>query len=108
MTGPRYETAAELQQRTGHTDTVVCLDCGVFVMDKTAHTRSHSIMSSWAWALAVLKTAHIAAHVHDKYDAVERIDSKRFDSWSNDALSEVIGEDVRSAPGRTPVPTQPD
>lgn len=49
---PRYETAAELQQRTGSTDTVVCLDCGVFVMDKAAHTRFHSIMSAQAVALA--------------------------------------------------------
>ena len=91
-TGPRYETAAELQQRTGHTDTVVCADCGVFVMDVAAHTRSHSIMSSWAWMLAVLKTAHIAAHIHDQYDVVERIDSKKFDNWSADALAEVTGE----------------
>jgi hypothetical protein len=66
------------------------MDCGVFVMDKAAHTRSHSIQSSWAWMLAVLKTAHLAAHLHDKYDVVERIDSKRFDNWSADALAEVV------------------
>jgi hypothetical protein len=42
------------------------------------------------WSLAVLKTSHIAAHVHDKYDVPERIDSRRFDSWSGDALAEVI------------------
>jgi hypothetical protein len=41
MTGPRYETAAELQQRTGHTDTVVCTGCGAFVMDVAAHDRFH-------------------------------------------------------------------
>jgi hypothetical protein len=87
---PRYETAAEQLKRIGHTDSVICMDCGVFVMNKAAHTRFHSIMSSWAWALAILKTSHIAAHVHDKYDAVERIDSKKFDNWSADALAEVI------------------
>lgn len=87
---PRYETAAELLRRTGKTDSVVCLDCGVFVMDVAAHTRSHSIMSSWAWMLAILKTSHIAAHIHDKYDVVGRIDSKKFDNWSADALAEVV------------------
>lgn len=88
---PRYETASEQLRRIGHTDSVVCTDCGVFVMDVAAHTRFHSILSSHAWALAVLKTAHIAAHVHDKYEVVERIDSKRFDNWSADALAEVAG-----------------
>ena len=92
MAEPRYETAAELQKRVGHTDTVVCADCGVFVMDKAAHTRFHSISSSWAWAIAVLKTAHVAAHVHDQYDVVERIDSRKFDNWSADALAEVAAE----------------
>lgn len=90
MAEPRYETAYALQQRTGHTDSVVCLDCGVFVMDKAVHARFHSILSAHAWALAVLKIAHIAAHVHDRYDVVERIDSKKFDNWSADALAEVI------------------
>jgi hypothetical protein len=47
-------------------------------------------MSSWAWTLAILKTHHIGPNVHDRYDVVERIDSKRFDSWSADALAEVI------------------
>jgi hypothetical protein len=87
---PRYETAYELMQRIGHTDTVVCIDCGSFVMDKTAHTRFHSILSSHAWAIAVLKNRHIAGHVHDRYDVVERIDSKRFDSWSTEALARVV------------------
>ena len=90
--GPRYETAHELGQRIGHTDSVVCADCGVFVMDVAAHNRFHSILSGHAWALAVLKVAHIAAHVHDKYEAYDKIDSKRFDSWTNDALAEVTGE----------------
>ena len=95
MTGPRYKI----------TDGVTfCEDCGAVVGIITtggyragsveAHTRYHSIESGWAWTLAVLKTAHIAAHVHDKYDAVERIDSKQFDSWTNDALAEVTGENT--------------
>lgn len=57
---------------------------------REAHTRFHSILSGHAWSLAVLKTSHIAAHVHDEYNVVERIDSKTFDSWSADALAEVI------------------
>jgi len=89
MLGPRYETAYEQQQRIGRTDSVVCMDCGAFVMDVAAHDRFHSILSAHAWALAVLKTAHIAAHVHDKYEAYDRIDSKQFDSWSADAFAEV-------------------
>jgi hypothetical protein len=98
MAGPRYETAAELQQRTGSTDSVVCLDCGVFVMDKAAHTRSHSIMSSWAWTLAILKTSHIGAEVHEKFDVVQRIDSRKFDNWSADALAEVIASQEAQDP----------
>ena len=86
---PRYETAAELQRRTGSTGSVVCADCGVFVTDKTAHTRFHSILSSWAWTLAILKTSHIGPTVHDRYDVVERIDRRKFDNWSADALAEV-------------------
>lgn len=70
----------------------VCLDCGCLVMDQRAHTRFHSILGSHAWALAVLKTAHLAPHVHDKYDVVERIDSRRFDNWSAEALAEVMEE----------------
>ena len=89
MTGPRYETAYEQQQRTGHTDSVVCMDCGVFVMNVATHNRFHSILSGHAWALAILKTSHIAAHVHNKYDAYDRINSKKFDSWSSDAFAEV-------------------
>lgn len=69
-----------------------CLDCGNVVFSEAAHTRFHSILSGHAWSLAVLKTSHIAAHVHDKYDVVERIDSRKFDSWSADALAEVIAD----------------
>lgn len=89
---PRYETAYEQLKRIGHTDSVVCMDCGVFVIDVAVHNRFHSILSGHAWSLAVLKTAHVAAHSHDKYDVVERIDSREFDSWSADALAEVIKE----------------
>ena len=68
-----------------------CLDCGslIYTEDKPAHTRFHAILSAHAWALAVLKTSHIAARTHDKYDVVERIDSRKFDSWSADAFAEV-------------------
>ena len=74
---------------------LLCEDCGALVMDNAAwaHTRFHSILSGHAWALAVLKTAHIGAHVHDRYDVPERIDSKRFDNWSGDAFKEVTGLD---------------
>lgn len=73
---------------------VRCLDCGALLdqRDKRAHSRFHSILSGHAWSLAVLKTAHIAAHIHDNYDVVERIDSRKFDSWTNDALAEVMAE----------------
>jgi len=80
-TGPRYQVADGV---------TVCLDCGVVVAITEAHTRFHSIMSSWAWMLAVLKTSHVAAHIHDQYDVVERIDRRKFDNWSTDALAEVV------------------
>ena len=79
--GPRYQVADGV---------TVCLDCGVVVAITEAHTRFHSIMSSWAWMLAVLKTAHVAAHIHAQYDVVERVDSRKFDNWSADALAEVV------------------
>ena len=82
MTGPRYR---EIEGIT------VCEDCGVTVAIREAHTRFHSILSAHAWCLAILKTTHIGPGVHDRYDAVERIDRKRFDSWTNDALAEVAG-----------------
>jgi hypothetical protein len=61
-------------------------------MNVAAHSRFHSILSAHAWALAVLKTTHIGARVHNRYDAVDRIDSKQFDSWSADALAEVVAD----------------
>ncbi len=69
--------------------TAGCLDCGGVVFDTAAHTRFHSILGGHAWALAVLKTSHLAAHVHEKYDVAERIGSRKFDSWSGEALAEV-------------------
>ena len=83
---PRYEPHA----RNHVGADLICLDCGSIVAIEAVHTRFHSILSGHAWALAVLKTAHIAASVHDRYEVPERIDSKRFDSWTNDALAEVI------------------
>lgn len=83
MTEPRYK---DIDGAT------VCEDCGSVIAVREAHTRFHSILSAHAWALAVLKTSHIAAHVHELYDVVERIDSRKFDSWSSEALAEVIAD----------------
>lgn len=99
MAEPRYKV----------TDGVTaCEDCGAVVAVTTAggyragsveaHTRYHSIESSWAWALAILKVSHIGPDAHDRYDVIERIDSKRFDNWSADALAEVIAEHDRPSP----------
>lgn len=87
--GPRYKVIDGYKITDSAT---VCEDCGVVVAITEAHTRFHSILGSHAWALAVLKTAHIAAHVHDRYEAYDKINSKRFDNWSADALAEVIGD----------------
>jgi len=72
--------------------TAGCLDCGGVVFDTAAHTRFHSILGGHAWSLAVLKTSHLAAHVHEKYDVAERTGSRKFDSWSGEALAEVIAQ----------------
>jgi hypothetical protein len=90
MTGPRYE------KRHDHT---VCLDCGAIVAEHTAHTRFHSILSGHAWMLAILKTSHVAAGVHDRYDVDERAARRQFDSWTNDALAEVISEHAQEGTG---------
>lgn len=36
--------------------------------------------------------ARRAAHVHDRYNAYDRIKSRRFDNWSADALAEVVSD----------------
>lgn len=72
----------------------MCKDCGAVVIDQRVHDRFHSILDSHAWALAVLKGAHLAPHVHDKYKVVEKINSKKFDNWSADAFAEVTGLDA--------------
>jgi hypothetical protein len=90
--GPRYTqfgVASRISAACG-AQVLTCEDCGVLVTNEKAHTRFHSILSGHAWSLAVLKTAHIADHVHDQYNVVERIDSRKFDSWSADALAEVM------------------
>jgi len=69
---------------------VVCEDCGVIVADRKAHTRSHSIQSGVAWLLAILKTSHLSALAHDRYDVAERAARRKFDSWSGEALAEVL------------------
>jgi 5-methylcytosine-specific restriction endonuclease McrA len=89
MSEPRYEN-----RDIGGMAFLACLDCGALIDDRDSHTRFHSILGGHAWTLAVLKTAHVAAHIHDKYDTTARIDSKRFDSWSAGALAEVTGETV--------------
>jgi hypothetical protein len=87
MAEPNYVPLAGFQ------DLWYCKDgCGCLVVSREDHTRFHSILSGHAWALAVLKTAHIASHVHDAYDVPERIDSKHFDNWSADALAQVVAE----------------
>lgn len=87
MSEPRYKPSD-----VSCVELLECEDCGVAVVNQVAHTRFHSILASHAWALAVLKTSHIASHVHEKYDVVERIDSKKFDNWSSDALNQIIEE----------------
>lgn len=73
-----------------HPGIVMCEGCGVVIADRATHDRFHSILGGHAWALAVLKTGHIAAHVHDRYDVPDRIDRMKFDSWTNDGLAEVM------------------
>ena len=86
----RYTVRLELEPR-------VCTDCGAIVNadHRAIHDRWHSILASHGWALAVLQTAHIAAHVHDRYEAYDKINSRKFDNWSADALREVMGDDAR-------------
>jgi hypothetical protein len=87
--GPRY---APVPARFAIGHVWRCLDCGSMGLaeDQPAHTRFHSILSGHAWTLAVLKTSHAGASVHDRYDVVKRIGSRKFDSWSADAFAEVV------------------
>lgn len=41
-TAGQYETAYEVGQRRGKTDSVVCCICGAFVIDVEAHDRWHA------------------------------------------------------------------
>jgi hypothetical protein len=75
-----------------------CEDCGVLVNDWAVHARFHSILSSHAWALAVLKTAHVGPGIHANFDVAERMDRRKFDNWSADALAEVMLEMDRTDP----------
>lgn len=43
-----------------------------------------------AWLLAILKTSHVSHAVHERYDVAMRESRRKFDSWSADALAEVI------------------
>ena len=79
--------------RTDERDSArLCNDCGALVADMVVHDRFHSILSSHGWALAILKTHHLSAEIHDKFDIPERIDSRKFDNWSADALAQVMAE----------------
>jgi hypothetical protein len=69
---PRYEV------RDGD---LICLDCGSLIIEEAAHTRFHSILSGHAWVLAVLRNTHVGASVHERYDVLERLARRQFDSW---------------------------
>jgi hypothetical protein len=86
------EGSAAGEPRYAVTDSGIdyCQDCGVAVIDRTAHTRFHSILASHGWVLAVLKNTHLSMTTHDRYDSTERIDRRKFDNWSADALAEVM------------------
>ena len=66
------------------------MDCGAQIADEAVHQRFHSILSSHAWALAILQTSHAGPGVHNRYDVRERIGRRKFDNWSADALAEVM------------------
>ncbi len=55
------------------------------------HNRFHAILNHHGKALAILQVAHIAAHVHDKYEAYDKIGQPE-DSWSADAFAEVVAK----------------
>lgn len=88
--GIRYrETPWEGNRPATHGADLMCLECGVPVWDTEIHGRFHSILSSHAWAIAVLSTSHISESAHDRYEIYEKIRSKKFDNWSDDAFKEV-------------------
>ena len=89
MAEPRYRQATDDELALVP---MVCEDCGLHVVDTAAHARFHSILSAHAWALAVLQTAHINAATHGRFDTYPKIKSRKFDSWSADALAEVMRE----------------
>ena len=71
----------------------VCEDCGCVIStnDRAAHTRFHAILSDHGRAAAMLMVAHVAPHVHDKYDVKDRFDAKRNENnWSSEAFEEVV------------------
>jgi hypothetical protein len=84
---PRYE-----HWREDGKDGLTCLDCGCRIDTEAAHTKFHAILSSYAWALAILQNAHIGPEVHNKFDVRERVLRRSFDNWSAEALAEVAQE----------------
>ena len=83
-----------------------CMDCGVIVYDPATHDRFHAILNYHGKTCALLAVAHIAPHVHDKYDVYEKI-GKPKDSWSDDAFKEVTGLDAKPAhPNKDQPPKQ--
>lgn len=101
--GPEYKTYESLAQRLRikkRVDNLVCLDCGVLVVDKEAHDRLHSITSSWAWAIAIIKTRHATEEIHNRYDIIPRIDSKRFGNNSADALAAIERDNKKENEGK--------
>jgi hypothetical protein len=98
MSNVRYRPLTSLERTAPSSVDAICEDCGAHVFDKAVHSRFHAILGGHAHAIAILTTTHITAHVHDKYEAYDKITTKRHDNWSADVLDEVI-----SAP---PVGTQ--
>lgn len=76
----------------GYSMTDSCTDCGALVTDWAVHARFHSILDAHGHALAIIQSAHLTALTHDRYDVVERIGERKSDSWSADALAEVIAD----------------
>jgi hypothetical protein len=85
-------------------ETFVCEGCGCVVAERLRQTHHiyESVLTSHGWAIAVLQIAHIAPHVHDRYDVRERIQSKHFDNWTDGmhdrlkAFAEALPDEVES------------